>query len=402
VSPRLAALAVHGGRPIRDRLLPYGHQVVDDADIAAVVQVLRGEWLTTGPAVAQFEERFAATVGARYAVAVSSGTAALHAAAHAAGLGPGDEVVVPAITFAATANAVCYLGARPVFADVRRDTLNLDAECARARVTGRTRAIFVVDFTGQPADYGGLRELAAERGLLLVADAAHALGAGYRGRPVGSLAAMTTFSLHPVKLITSGEGGVVVTDDPKLAARLRMFRNHGITTDHRQREAAGSWMYEMRELGFNYRLTDFQCALGVSQLDKLSRWLERRRAIAARYARTLAAVPELELPTVPEWSEPAWHLYVVRLQLDRLRVGRGEVFAALRAEGIGVNVHYIPVPWHPYYQALGYQRGQWPVAEAEYERLLTLPLWAGMTDGDADDTVAALEKVLGAYKETEG
>ena len=396
------ALALSGGRPVRERLLPYGHQLIDDADVAAVVQVLRGDWLTTGPAVAEFEARFADAVGARYAVAVSSGTAALHAAAHAAGLGPGDEVVVPALTFAATANAVCYMGARPVFADVRRDTLNLDAENARAAVTPRTRAIFSVDYTGQPVDYDGLRDLATQRGLLLVSDAAHALGARYRGRPVGSLAAMTTFSLHPVKLITSGEGGVVVTDHADLAERLRTFRNHGITTDHRQREAVGSWMYEMRELGFNYRLTDFQCALAASQLNKFPRWLARRRALAARYANALGSVAEVELPTVLAWAEPAWHLYVVRLHLNRLRVGRGEIFAALRAEGIGVNVHYIPVPWHPYYQALGYRRGGWPVAEAEYERLLSLPLWAGMSDADADDTVAALRKVFDAYREADG
>lgn len=391
-------LAIDGGTPVRQQLLPYGHQVVGEDDIEAVVAVLRGEWLTTGPAVSAFEHRFAGVVGARHAVAVSSGTAALHAAAHAIGLRPGDEVVVPALTFAATANAVCYVGAKPVFADVRRDTLNLDPAAVKASLTPRTRAILTVDFTGQPVDYEAFRELAAERNLALVSDSAHALGARVHGRPVGSLALLTTFSLHPVKHITAGEGGVVTTDDDELASRLRTFRNHGIGTDYHQREAAASWFYEIRDLGFNYRLTDFQCALAESQLSKLDFWLSRRRAIAACYNEALAEVPELELPTVPEWADPAWHLYVVRLHLDRLSVGRKEVFAALRAEGIGVNVHYIPVPWHPYYQGLGYGRGRWPVAEAEYERLLSLPIWAGMTQADTEDTITAVTKVLAAFR----
>jgi len=391
-------LAIDGGPPVRQRLLPYARQLIGEDDIAAVVTTLRGDWLTTGPAVKAFEERFAAAVGARHAVAVSSGTAALHGAAHALGLRPGDEAVVPALTFVATANAMCYLGARPVFADVQRDTLNVDPAAVEAALTPRTRAVFTVDFTGMPVDYDAFRELAAGQNLALVSDAAHALGARYRGRPVGALATLTTFSLHPVKHITAGEGGVVVTDDPELALRIRNFRNHGITSDHHEREAVGSWWYEMRELGFNYRLTDFQCALAQSQLGKLTDWTARRRAIAARYTEAFAGVPELELPTVPGWAEPAWHLYVVRLNLERLRAGRREVFAALRAEGIGVNVHYIPVPWHPYYQALGYRRGCWPVAETEYERMLSLPLWVGMTPADVEDTIAAVTKVLAAYR----
>jgi len=398
VSRSPTMLAIDGGTPVRQQLLPYGHQVVGEDDIDAVVAVLRGEWLTTGPAVSAFEHRFADVVGARHAVAVSSGTAALHAAAYAVGLRPGDEVVVPALTFAATANAVCYIGAKPVFADVRRDTLNLDPAAVKAALTPRTRAIFTVDFTGQPVDYDAFRELAAERNLPLVSDSAHALGARVHGRPVGSLALLTTFSLHPVKHITAGEGGVVTTDDDELASRVRTFRNHGIRTDYHQREAAASWYYEIQDLGFNYRLTDLKCALAESQLRKLNLWLSRRRAIAACYNQAFAEVPELELPTVPEWADPAWHLYVVRLHLDRLSVGRKEVFAALRAEGIGVNVHYIPVPWHPYYQGLGYGRGRWPVAEAEYERVLSLPIWAGMTQADAEDTITAVTKVLAAFR----
>jgi perosamine synthetase len=394
----LSELAVHGGLPVRERSLPYGHQVIDEEDIAAMVAVLRGDWLTTGPSVAAFEEQFGRAVGTSHAVAVSSGTAALHAAAHCLDLGPGDEVIVPVMTFAATANAVVYEGGRPVFADVSRDTLTVDPSAVAALVSARTKAIIAVDFAGQPADWDALQSVAREHGVALVADAAHALGARYRGRPVGTLAAMTTFSFHPVKHITAGEGGAVATDDQRLAVRARAFRNHGITTDHHQREAAGSWLYEMRELGFNYRLTDFQCALAQSQLGKLDRSLARRRAIAARYAAGLGEVPEIEVPTVAAWAEHAWHLYVVRLRLDQLAVGRRDIFAALRAEGIGVNVHYIPVPWHPYYQTLGYARGQWPVAEAEYERLISLPMWAGMSDADVDDVIAAVRKVLAAYR----
>lgn len=392
------ALAIDGGPPVRKHLLPYGHQVIEEDDIAAVAATLRGDWLTTGPTVAAFEARFAAAVGARHAVAVANGTAALHAAAFVLGLGPGDEVVVPALTFAATANAVRYVGGTPIFADVSPDTLNVDPAGVEAVITPRTKAVFTVDLTGLPVDYDAFGELTARRNLAHVSDAAHALGARWNQQPVGALARLTTFSLHPVKHITSGEGGVVTTGDPELAARLRAFRNHGFSTDHHERSASGLWSSEMRELGFNYRLTDFQCALALSQLAKLPRWLERRREIARRYGLRLGDLPELQLPMVPPRTDPAWHLYLVRLELDRLRVGRREIFAALRAEGIGVSVHYLPVPWHPYYQSLGYGRGRWPVAEAEYERLLSLPMWAGMTDADVEDTINAVGKVIAAYR----
>ena len=232
----------------------------------------------------------------------------------------------------------------------------------------------------------------------MIEDAAHALGATYRQQPIGALSDLTTFSLHPVKHITTGEGGLITTNDDQLAARLRLFRNHGITSDHRQREQAGSWFYEMIDLGYNYRLTDIQCALGLSQLKKLPGWVARRREIAARYSATLSAWPEIEPPGVLADREPAWHLYVIRLNLDRLRVDRARVFAALRAENIGVNVHYIPVPWHPYYQQLGYAKGQWPIAEAAYERMISLPMWAGMSDRDVADVLVALHKVIEAYR----
>jgi len=390
--------AIAGGAPIRARLLPYGRQSVDEADIAAVVDVLRSDWLTTGPAVPAFEQAFASEAGALHAVAVANGTAALHAAAAAAGVGSGDEVIVPALTFAASANCVRYQGGTVVFADVRPDTLNLDSAHVASLIGPRTRAIVTVDFTGQPSDLDELRALAAHHNLALIEDASHALGATYRGRRIGSIADYTTFSLHPVKHVTTGEGGVITTGDEAPAARLRAFRSHGITTDHRQREAQGSWFYEMQDLGFNYRITDFQCALGESQLGKQRGWLARRRAIAASYTAALASQPELTLPAVLSDRDSAWHLYVVRLNLDRLTVGRAEVFHALRAENIGVNVHYIPVPWHPYYQRLGYARGGWPVAENAYERLISLPLFPAMSDRDVDDVVTAVARVLAYYR----
>jgi len=392
-------LAVEGGSPIRSTLLPYGRQSVDEQDIKAVVAALRSGWLTTGPAVMEFETAFAKAVGADHAVAVSSGTAALHAAAFAAGIGPDDEVITTPMTFAATANCIRYQGGTVVFADVRKDTLNLDPAKVEALVTPKTKAIITVDYTGQPSDMDEFNALAFRHHLTVIEDASHALGAMYCGRRVGSLAHMTTFSLHPVKHITTGEGGMVATDDPDMAARLRMFRTHGITTEFRQRETEGSWFYEMTELGFNYRLTDLQAALGLSQLGKLAGWIARRRAIAARYTAAFAALPEIETPAALQDREPAWHLYVIRLNLDRLRVGRSELFRALRAENIGVNVHYIPVPWHPYYQGLGYKKGGWPVAENEYERMISLPIFPGMTDRDVEDVSAAVEKVIAHFRQ---
>ncbi len=391
------SLAIDGGTPVRSAPLPYGHQSIDEDDVQAVANVLRSDWLTTGPAVEAFEQAFAACVGACYAVAVANGTAALHAAVYAAGLGEGDVAIVPPMTFAATANCARYQGGRVVFADVRRDTLNLDPATVESKLSDRTRAIIAVDYSGQPADLDELCAQAGRAGALLIEDASHALGATYRGRPVGSIADLTTFSLHPVKHITTGEGGVVTTNDPELDRRLRLFRTHGITIDFRARQERGSWVYDMADLGYNYRLPDILAALGRSQLRKLPTWLARRREIAGMYTNALSHVAEVEAPTVLTDREPAWHLYVLRLNLDRLRVGRAEVFRALRAENIGVNVHYVPVPWHSYYQRLGYQKGGWPVCEKEYERLVTLPLFPGMSDEDVHDVVTAVDKVVSHY-----
>lgn len=392
-------LAVHGGPPVRKTLLPYGRQSIDESDIQAVVETLRSDWLTTGPKVAEFEEAMAAWVGAKYAVTFSSGTAALHAAAFAAGLQPGDEAITSPLTFAATANCVLYQGATPVFADVLEDTLNFDPELVATRITTRTKAILPVDYAGHPADLDSILQLAKRHGLTVIEDASHALGAEYRGRRVGSVAHMTVFSFHPVKHLTTGEGGMVTTDNPVFAETLRRFRNHGISSDARERQGAGQWHYEMVLLGFNYRLTDMACALGLQQMKRLEANLERRRQIAARYATEFRNISGMRPPQTRPDVNPAWHLYPIRLDLPRLSASRGEVFRALRAENIGVNVHYIPVHRHPYYRdRFGYKGGEYPVVEAAYERLISLPMFHGMTDGDIEDVVRAVRKVLAQFE----
>ncbi|MCL5966104.1 MAG: UDP-4-amino-4,6-dideoxy-N-acetyl-beta-L-altrosamine transaminase [Deltaproteobacteria bacterium] len=376
-------------------MIPYGRQSIDEEDIRAVLEVLRSDWLTTGPKVTEFEELFARKVGASHAVAVSSGTAALHVAACALGIGPGDEVIVPAMTFAATANCVVFQGGTPVFADVDPETLLLDPDSAEARITRRTRAIIAVDYAGQPCDYDALRALADRNGLVLADDACHALGGMYKGKPVGSLADLSTFSFHPVKHITSGEGGMVTTDDPDLARRMRLFRNHGITTDHRQREVLGSWSYEMVDLGYNYRLTDIQCALGASQLRKLPDWVRRRREIAAHYDTAFADTPGVRPLAVRPDVFHACHLYVIRLEAREPGKDRAAVFRSLREAGIGVNVHYIPVHLHPFYRRrFGTGPGDCPVAEAAYERILSLPMYPGMRDPDVEEVIGAVRRAV--------
>lgn len=388
-------LAVDGGTPVRNTLLSYGRQSIGDDDIQAVVEVLRSDWLTTGPKVAEFEEAFAERVGAKYAVSFSSGTAALHGAAFAAGLKPGDEAITTPMTFAATANCVLYQGATPVFADVCVDTLNLDPEKVAEQISPRTRAILPVGYAGHPADLDAMLELAARHGLIVIEDACHALGAGDRQRRTGSIAHMTVFSFHPVKHLTTGEGGMVTTDRADYAEMLRRFRNHGISSDARQRQSEGQWHYEMVSLGFNYRLTDIACALGLSQLKKLDTNLLRRREIAARYATAFRDLGEITPPAVRVDVNPAWHLFPIRLNLRRLNADRREIFRALRAENIGVNVHYIPVHCHPYYRdRFGYRGGEYPVAEDAYERLVSLPMFHGMTDDDVDSVIQAVNKVM--------
>src|ERR1700722_15462956 len=393
------ALAIDGGTPVRKTLLPYGHQSIGEDDIRAVVDVLRSDWLTTGPKVAEFEEALASWLGVKHAVSFSSGTAALHGAAFAAGLKPGDEAITTPMTFAATANCVLYQGAIPVFADVCPDTLNLDPEEVDTHVTPRTKAVLPVDYAGHPADMNAMRELASRHGLVVIEDASHALGAEYRGSRTGSTADMTVFSFHPVKHLTTGEGGMVATELDDFAETLRRFRNHGISSDARQRQANGQWHYEMILLGFNYRLTDVACALGLSQLRRLNENLARGRAIAAGYDAAFRGLVAITVPAVRGDVNPAWHLYPIRLNLEKLNADRSQIFKALRAENIGVNVHYIPVHFHPYYREnFGERTGSFPVAEDAYDRLISLPMFHGMADQDVEDTVRAVRKVVSHYQ----
>ncbi len=383
------------GGAVREKSLPYGRQFIDEEDIEAVVDVLRSDWLTTGPMVEAFEESLAQTTDSKYAVAVSSGTAALHAAMFALGIGPGDEVIVPAMTFAATANCVVFQGGTPVFADVQWDTLLLDPADVEVKIGPRTKAIIAVDYAGQPCDYDALRSVAERHNLALVADACHALGGRYKGKPVGSLADLSTFSFHPVKPITTGEGGAITTDDPEMARGLRIFRNHGITTDFRERQQQGMWFYEMVELGFNYRITDIQCALGLSQLKRLPKFLVRRQEIARRYDEALENVDGVTPLRVRPGVSHSYHLYVVRLDRETPSSDRTTVFAALRADGIGVNVHYIPVHLHPYYRKkLGTKAGMCPVAEAAYEQILSLPMFPRLTEEDTTRVLETLHHII--------
>ena len=389
------ALAIDGGTPVRKSLLPYGRQSIGEEDIEAVVNVLRSDWLTTGPRVAEFEEAFAACVGAKHAVSFSSGTAALHGAVFAAGLKPGNEAITTPMSFAATANCILYQGATPVFADVSADTLNLDPDQIAKRITPHTKALLAVDYAGHPADFDAIREVAARHNVMVIEDACHALGAEYRGRRIGSIADMTVFSFHPVKHVATGEGGMVTTDRGDFAETLRRFRNHGISSDARQRQALGQWHYEMVLLGFNYRLPDIACALGLSQLNKLDKNLSRRREIAARYSAAFSGLEAVVIPAVRKDVNPAWHLYPIRLKLEKLTLGRGQIFRALRAENIGVNVHYIPVHLHPYYRdRFGHHAGEYPIAEDAYARLISLPMFHGMSEQDVEDVIHCVQKVI--------
>jgi perosamine synthetase len=376
------------------KFIPYGRQCVDESDIKAVVDVLRSDWLTTGPIVDAFEKAVAEFVGAEYSVAVSSGTAALHTAMYAIGIGPGDEVIVPAMTFASTANAVAFQRATPVFCDVDADTLLIDANLVESKITPRTKAIIAVDYAGQPCDYDALRKIADKNNLVLVADASHSIGAEYKRRKVGTLADLNVFSFHPVKHITTGEGGMIVTDNPDYSRRMRVFRNHCITTDHRQRAEKGSWFYEMVDLGYNYRITDFQCALGLSQLKKLPGWLKRRRQIASIYDRAFDGLSDVKPLAVSPQARHAYHLYVVKIQ----NTDRNKVFTSLRKAGIGANVHYIPVYLHPFYRRrFNTEPGLCPVAEAEYERILSLPMFPALTNEDVDMVVSSVREAVSQH-----
>ena len=386
---------------VRD-FIPYGRQEIGEDDIAAVVDVLRSDWLTTGPTVERFERSFAELVGSPHAVAVTNGTAALHLAMLAAGVGPGDEVIVPTMTFAASANAARYVGAEVRFCDVLPDTLGIDVAKATELITSRTRAIVVVDYAGIPCDLDGVMTLAEQHGLTVIEDACHAVGATYRGRPIGSIAHLSTFSFHPVKHLTTGEGGMVTTADPELDRRLRRLRNHGIDSDFRQRETSGTWEYDVVELGYNFRLSDINAALGASQVTKVPRWVERRRELAERYRELLADLP-VDLLVEPEHVRASWHLFPVLLDPARGAPDRASVFARLRAAGVGVNVHYRPLHLHTSFRGDA-RRADLPVAEAAYERLLSLPMWHGLHDAEQEQVVAKLADILraGAQRDSVG
>lgn len=372
--------------------MPYGRHIVDNDDIASVTEVLRSDWLTSGPKVKEFEAEVVSLCEAKYGVAVSSGTAALHGAMHAIGIGHGDEVIVPAMTFAATANSVVYAGGTPVFADVVTDTLLIDPSKVESLITPKTKAIVAVDYAGQPCDYDELLTIADLYGLKLIADSCHSLGSSYKGKMTGSIADMTIFSFHPVKHIATGEGGMVVTNSQDWAEKIACFRNHGITTDPKQRMDSGTWLYQMEELGYNYRLTDIQCALGLSQLKKLPYWLECRDNLAGHYDNKLISSPDIQPLKNLEQRTHARHLYVVRLGTG---ISREVVYKALHKDGIGVNVHYIPVYMHPYYKReFKFAEGLCPVAEEAFKHILTLPLHPAMSTADVDYVLECLGRVI--------
>lgn len=377
------------------KAIPYGHQWIDKSDIASVVRVLKSDWITQGPTVERFEQAIAKYCKVRYAVAFSSGTAALHAAYAAAGIGPGDEVITTPMTFAATANAVVYCGGKPVFADIQEDTLNINPEEIVKKITKRTRALAPVDFAGHPAELDRIRKIAREHNLLIIEDAAHALGSVYRGRKVGAIADMTMFSFHPVKAITTGEGGVIATNRKDFYEKLKTFRNHGIV----KRSEKGAWYYEIENPGNNYRITDLQCALGLSQMKRLGQFIRQRREIARHYNRVFGAMREVIVPTEKAYVRSAYHIYVIRLRLEYLKAGRREIFDALRNEGLGVQVHYIPVHLHPFYRrTFGYRKGDFPVAERYYECAITLPLFPKMTSREINTVIKAVRGVISRYR----
>lgn len=373
-------------------MLPYGRQSVAAEDIAAVTKVLEGDWLTTGPAVRSFEERLSDWAGGADCVTVTSGTAALHVAYAACGIGAGDEIVTSPMTFVATASCAMMLGASVVFADVDDDTALLDPAAAKAATSPRTRAVVAIDYAGQPADYDALRHVTDASGALLVDDAAHAIGSTYRGRAVGSIADVTTFSFFPTKNLTTAEGGAVATTDAAIAKRARRFRTIGLVRDREDMRHSdeGGWHQEVHELGLNYRLPDVLCALGEAQLRRLAAFKARRAGLVARYREVLAGVDGVRLLGVRDDADPAWHLFPVRIPDGRRR----EVYDRMRAAGIGVQVNYVPVYWHPVFEDLGYRRGMCPNAEAFYAEELSLPLFPDLTDADQDRVVDALLAAL--------
>ncbi len=393
-------LAIFGGKPVRENRIFYGRQCIDQADVDAVVEALKSDFLTCGPRASALEGKICEITGAKYAVLVSNGTAALHLAALAAGFQEGDEVIVSSITFAASSNCVLYCGATPVFADIKPDTYNIDPESVRKLITPKTKGIVAVDFTGQAVEYDELRKICDEYQLVFIEDAAHSIGTTYKGKGIGSLADMTTFSFHPVKTVTAGEGGAITTNDYEIYRKLMRLRTHGITRDQSEmvNPTDALWYNEQVELGYNYRITDFQSALLSSQLDKLPMFAARRKEIVKMYDEAFADMPEIKLQReIPE-SDTVRHLYILRLNLELLTCDRRQFFDALYAENTCPQVHYLPVYWHSYYEKLGYEKGICPEAEAFYNEVMSIPLYPMLTDKDVMDVIKAVKKVVAYYR----
>ncbi len=392
--------AIFGGDPVRKEKISYGKQWIDDDDVNAVAKILKGPFLTGGPTISKLEERLCEITGAKHAVAVSNGTAALHIACMALGIKEGDEVIVSAITFAASANCVLYCGGTPVFADIRPDTYNIDVEDVKRKITPRTKAIVAVDYTGQAVELDELLKICREKNIYLIEDGAHSIGTKYKGQPVGSYADITTFSFHPVKTVTCGEGGACMTNSEELYKKLKLLRSHGITRDIDEmvNKSDAGWYNEQVMLGYNYRITDFQAALLLSQLDKLKRFSDRRKEIRARYDAAFKDIPGIILQECIPESDTTWHLYVIRLDPDELKCSRREFFDALVAEGICPQVHYLPVYRHSYYEKLGYKKGLCPVAEATYEQIMSLPFYPALSDEEIEDTIRAVKKIAEYYR----
>lgn len=390
-------LAIDGGIPVRDGKLYYGRQWIDNDDVQAVGQVLTSDFITCGPKVVELEQVLSAQAGAKYAVAVSNGTAALHCACIAAGIGAGDEVITTPLTFAASANCALYCGARPVFADVDPETYNIDPVSIEEHITEKTKAIVAVDFTGQAVKIKEIRKICDRYHLVFIEDAAHAIGSKYCGRPIGSFADMTCFSFHPVKTVTSGEGGAITTNSKEFYKKLLLAHTHGITHEKDLMEEAcneGAWYYEQLSLGYNYRMTDFQAALLRSQLNKLGGFSTRRKEIVNKYNEAFSKIPEIIIQKeIPE-SDSCRHLYIIRLDFEKLSCTRRDFFDAMAAENIQCQVHYIPVYWFPYYKRLGYKKGLCPVAEKIYQGIMSIPLYPRMTDQDVEDVIHAVRKVI--------
>ena len=394
-------LAINGGKPVRENKIYYGHQCIDEDDVKAVSEVLLSDYLTCGPKVAELEKKLAEYCNAKYAVSVSNGTAALHCACIAAGLKPGDEVITTPLTFAASANCVLYVGATPVFADINPETYNIDPDSIREKITDKTKAVIAVDFTGQNVENERIRAICDEYNLIFIEDAAHSIGTSYNGKKVGSLADMTCFSFHPVKTVTCGEGGAVTTNNEEYYKRLVLAHTHGITHDEELMEDApheGPWVYEQISLGYNYRLTDFQSALLLSQLSKLEEFKSKRQAIVKKYNEAFGKIPEIIVQKeIPE-SDTCRHLYIIRLDLDKLKCTRKEFYDCMSAENIQCQVHYVPTYLFPYYRHLGYKPGLCPNAEEVYKGFLSIPLYPALTDKDTDDVIAAVKKITDYYK----